>query len=153
MIINKEPFEDIYSELFDITEKHWNECGEINGGSKFAIAYHDLVRANECGAYICYVIRKDSGEPIGYASYAVSHGVHSVCNIYAVSDAVYIAPEYRKGLARYGISLLQYAEKDLKRNHKVEIIQFSMNCSYDISRMLIKIGYSPAEIKFNKRTK
>lgn len=151
MNVKRENFKDAYPEFFELTVKHWEECGEINGGSSLNLAYNDLCRASDMGYYICYVARKFDGTPIGYATYTVNHGVHSCNDTYAVTDSVYIAPEFRKGLSRYGLKLLKTAELDLKRTYKVDVIQFAMNCTYDISNMLMRMGYSPAEVLFNKK--
>lgn len=152
MKIQEENFEEAYQDFISLYDKHWQECGEIEGGNKLDLNTYLLVKSSQLGHYVAFTVRGDYGTPIGYATFFVSNGIHTFCDMYAKTDAVYIRPDYRSvGLLSYGYKLIRYAESVLKDKYGIDVIQFDMNLNFDISALLDRLGYKPAEVRFNKR--
>ena len=84
---------------------------------------------------------------VGYYSCVVSSSLHSRGLLQATIDAIYLHPDYRKGLTGY--KLIKFAEKCLKEDG-VKIILLGTTEVNPIDPLLLKLGYSKTEVKFEK---
>lgn len=150
MIIKEQSYKDIYKDVYPLCQKHWEELGEKGGSTDFAINHHLMMHLNSAGIYKCFTVEY-KGKYIGYCAWVLSHGIHSASDLYATTDAVFIDKEYRESLLGAGIKLLRYSEKVLKEKYKVDIIQFSMNVNYDLTKLLTHMGYEISEVKYSKK--
>jgi len=150
ILIEEQSYKDFYKEVYPLMQSHWDELGEKGGSTNFAIDHHLMMYLNSTGMYKCFTV-KYKGKYIGYSSWVLSNGIHNATDLYATADAVYIGREYRESLLGAGIKLLKYSEKVLKEKYKVDIMQFSMNVNYDLSKLLSRMGYEISEVKYSKK--
>ena len=106
-------------------------------------AYETLEQA---GILKVFTVRSE-GELIGYYSCIVSSSLHCRGLLQATIDAIYLHPNYRKGLTGY--KLIKFAEKCLKEDG-VKIILLGTTEVNPIDPLLLKLGYSKTEVKFEK---
>lgn len=150
ILIKEQNYKDFYKDIFPMFQDHWEELGEKGGSTNFALDHHLMMHLNDTGMYKCFTVEY-KGKYIGYCSWVLSNGIHSASDLYATTDAVYIDKEYRDSLLGAGIKLLRYSEKVLKEKYKVDIIQFSMNVNYDLTKLLTRMGYEISEVKYSKK--
>lgn len=106
-------------------------------------AYEALEQA---GILKVFTVRSE-GKLVGYYSCVVSPSLHSRGLLQATVDAIYLHPMHRKGLTGY--KLIKFAEKCLKEDG-VKIILLGTTEVNPIDPLLLKLGYSKTEVKFEK---
>lgn len=106
-------------------------------------AYEALEQA---GILKVFTVRSDE-ELVGYYSCVVSSSLHCRGLLQATVDAIYLHPNHRKGLIGY--RLIKFAEKCLKEDN-VKIILLGTTEVNPIDPLLLKLGYSKTEAKFEK---
>ena len=84
---------------------------------------------------------------IGYQIYIVGPHLHYKSSITAISDVLYLAPEYRRGTT--GIRLMKTAEKRLRERGVQRVVQ-NVKLHNDWGKILERMGYDPFECLYAK---
>lgn len=104
----KESMESCWDDFYPLLEKHFEENypSDLTFNPDYPVYYHMFVT----GRVKAYTAR-DEGEPIGYMSIVVSPHLHCKDVRWAMSDAIYVKPEYRnKGVFQ---ALKEFVESDI----------------------------------------
>lgn len=88
------------------------------------------------------------GKLVGYFSVVIAPDLHYKGKLVAINDVIFLHPDYRKGTA--GVKLFKFVEKCLKEDGFKQL-QVTYTERFDISSLLLRLGYSKIETKFEKR--
>jgi len=108
-------------------------------------AYEALEDSNQLRIFTV----RDDGKLVGYSSFIVMPMLHNKGYAQAVSDTVYLHPEYRKGYT--GVNLLKFSEKCLKEDG-VTNIHVYVTFRKDFGNIMDHLGYNPTETLYSKYT-
>lgn len=146
MTFQTEALADFLPEAAPLLERHWQEVGSCPHSHALLVNV-PLYQAIEGSGALHITTARFAGRLVGYAVYFVQDYAHVQGLCMAQSDALYLAPEWRKGFA--GLRLLQAAERALKDRGVHTINQI---CTYkkDFGKMLARMGYHPAECTYKK---
>lgn len=134
-------------EMRPLLERHWNEVA----GHKDKIPLNpDFDRYKELAnmdALCCTTMRSD-GELVGYFICFVVPHIHYKEHPMAFNDAIFILPEYRRGLTPV-ISMLKSAEKELRRRGVSKIV-INTKLTNDFGPVLRRVGFVAFETVYEK---
>jgi len=94
-----------------------------------------------------YTVRENK-RLVGYSAYIVTMSLHYKGEYWAINDAIYILPEYRKG--GKGEEFITFCEVRLAQENAVAATM-SVKPGRNFSEMLMKIGYELEETMYLKR--
>ena len=101
----------------------------------------------EQGALRCYIAR-DDGKLIGYLSFFVRSNPHYKSSVQAVSDVLFLLPEYRRGGT--GVLLIRHGERALKAEG-VQAVYHHVKRTNQVGRLLVRMGYELIDEVYAKR--
>jgi len=136
----------IKSEILPLIHLDWIEIEHRKDIREFDLDWDAYEALEQAGILKVFTVRSDE-ELVGYYSYVVSPSLHSRGLLQATVDAIYLHPMHRKGLTGY--KLIKFAEKCLKEDG-VKIILLGTTEVNPIDPLLLKLGYSKTEVKFEK---
>lgn len=126
-----EPFSKVMREAREMIYRHWEEVGEYQDVLRVALKeskYDALDKSSKLHVLAARV----SGKLVDYyMAILVPHLQRSDNGIFAVTDAYYIAPEYRKGCI--GPALIFHAERTLRERG---IKQATISCKSNTITLL-----------------
>lgn len=123
----------------DLLAANWHETGFDFPFAPDAGAYQRLFDAGMCFA----VAALDGDAVIGYCTVVVTPHAHNPAVIVAANDALFVAPEYRKGLTAG--RLLKTVEAEAKRRGAARML-WHCRAGTDLAEMLMRHGYAPVDI-------
>lgn len=142
-------------EVKEYLEEHFKEVGAFNENLLLDPTYDLYEEGAKGGNYILYTIRVED-KTVGYATWWIGpHSYHSGHDI-AVSDLIYLAPEYRGKCMIDGeeslviASFIQWCEEELYANHGVDMICINVHLERDFSGILEQSGYKKTTIVCSK---
>ncbi|WP_186425087.1 GNAT family N-acetyltransferase [Cupriavidus metallidurans] len=118
---------------------NWAETGFDFPFAPDVATYGRLFDAGMCFA----VAALDGDAVIGYCTVVITPHAHNPAVIVAANDALFIAPEYRNGLAAGRV--LKAAEAEAKRRGAARML-WHCRAGTDLAEMLMRHGYAPADI-------
>lgn len=124
-------------------EANWHETGFSFPFDPDIKAYDALFRAG-----LLFAVRAEfEGETVGYCTVMVSGHAHNPSVKFAANDALYVAPEFRKGLTA-GRLIVKAEEEARARGAS----WFSWHCraGTSLGEILKARGYQPADIVVTK---
>ena len=136
----------IKSEILPLIYLDWVEIEHRKDIREFDLDWDAYEALEQAGILKVFTVRSDE-ELVGYYSCVVSPSLHSRGLLQATVDAIYLHPMHRKGLIGY--KLIKFAEKCLKEDN-VKIILLGTTEVNPIDPLLLKLGYSKTEVKFEK---
>lgn len=139
----------------DMAIFHWEEVESHHNASPIDMDWPGYLALERQGRLKIASLWK--GERlIGYSSYFVYCPLHSRRTLWAISDAIYVDPEHRRGWA--GVKLLKEAELGLKAMG-AKVILYSVKTDRNLSRkrdrdsvglLLEKLGYGSFDQSWSK---
>jgi hypothetical protein len=102
MEYNQERISSIKGEIQPLIENHWSEIAINQDNIKLNPDWDTYYKLESLGMIKLYTARAD-GKLVGYFTVVVTKGLHYIDHLFAATDVIYIAPEYRKGRAGYGL--------------------------------------------------
>jgi GNAT superfamily N-acetyltransferase len=142
-------FKDVYEDFMPMMQQHWDEIGHRGGFKDFKLDIGKYLYIESKNLLACFVAIKD-GEYVGYVCCTLDSLNHNATEMGAMTDAVYVVPEYRNSVAGIGYRLLKFTEKQLKEQFNVTAMQFVVNTNYDVGVFLNKMGYEVSDIVYTK---
>ena len=136
----------VKSDIIPLLHLDWLEIEHRKDIREFDPDWEAYETLEEAGILKVFTVRFE-GKLVGYYSCIVSPSLHSKGLLQATIDAIYLHPDYRKGLVGY--KLIKFAEKCLKEDG-VKIILLGTTEVNPIDPLLLKLGYSKTEAKFEK---
>ena len=112
------------------------------------VRWESYFAMESAGILRAYTARNDRNELVGYLVYFVDRHLHYSSIVYAISDVMFLHPDYRKG--RNGFKLLKESESDLIKQGVSMFVQNTKK-SRDLSRMFERMGYTHMDAIFVKR--
>lgn len=97
--------------LEDLLANHYAESGEDQERFPLAPDWPRYRMMERTGSFRAMLMRGRTGALIGYNAFWVQPNMQCSTMLWALNDVLYLAPEYRKGLA--GVRLITRAETDL----------------------------------------
>lgn len=149
LLISEADFEEVIDKLIPLTQKHWDEIGHPGTDFKLKLDMRQYTAYNREGLYRVFtVFDTDKDQYVGYLGCLIHPLPHSENIIAAITDAIFLLPEYRKGTL--GIRLVKYAEKALK-DLGVHVLELGTNARYDLSSFCKRLGYTASSITYTKQ--
>ncbi len=142
-----EKLDDVLPEVVPLIQAHWDEAASnIHGTMDYHLNIEHYKTLEQCSMLHISTARNIDGELCGYVSF--SHGLcHHRKRRVANLDAVYLKPDYRKGLS--ALFLLRHAENALKVCG-VNIIQYSAIVEKKHHALFKRLGARAAETIYFK---
>lgn len=135
---------DALDDLKPLLVGHWEEIARNRDFIPLDPDYDTYLRIEATGMLRVYTVRADDGAVVGYAIYFVRPHLHYRRNVWAVSDIVYLRPEYRRGFC--GVRLLSFAEKKLTEDG-VHVMHTTSKLAHPaLARVLEHLGHNPIEM-------
>lgn len=123
----------------DLLAANWHETGF---DFPFAPDVDAYARMFDAGMVFA-VAALDGDVVIGYCTVVVTRHAHNPAVIVAANDALFVAPEYRKGLTTG--RLLKEVEAEAKRRGAARML-WHCRAGTDLAQMLTHHGYAPVDI-------
>lgn len=136
----------VKSDIIPLLHLDWLEIEHRKDIREFDPDWEAYETLEQAGILKVFTVRSE-GKLVGYYSCIVSSSLHCRGLLQATIDAIYLHPNYRKGLTGY--KLIKFAEKCLKEDG-VKIILLGTTEVNPIDPLLLKLGYSKTEAKFEK---
>lgn len=134
-----------------LLRSHWQEVGSCPQTHTLHVDTSLYTAIEQAGGLHITTARCDTGlataKLVGYAVYFVQDYAHVQGLRMAQSDAIYLAPKYRKGFT--GLRLLQAAESALLALGVKNIMQ-TCTTKRDFSCLLRRMGYTNSETVYRK---
>ena len=140
----QERFEDtVIGEMKLLVFDHIAEVGPFQ--FEFDVDWDKFVELQESDSIRLFVARSE-GNMVGYAIYIISTHTHFATTVFALQDALYIAPQFRGNGA--GIGLIRFCEEMLV---DCDAIVQAVSPELDFSDLLTNNGYVPLEKLYVKK--
>ena len=135
--------DELMKELDPMIAAHLNELGDEDRADYDLSAYR---RAQEEGRYDMYIVR-DEGKVIAYLAYNYVPNPHHNNMMFAISDMVYVRPDYR---GKYVLSkMMNVAEADFKRR-SIKYAVMAVRPDHDFGPFLERQGYTVKDVVYGK---
>jgi hypothetical protein len=146
MIYSVENTFDVLDEFLPMTKKAWDEVDQLKGVMEYDPNLEAYRQLNDAGQLRLYTIREeDTKRMVGYALYLVQPVLHCKGQFTAISDVMYIEPEYRK----LGTTLLTLVQEDLKLEG-VKWFTFTVKDWLDNGKLAERLGCKLFERVYQK---
>ena len=129
--------EELVEAIKPLLERHYQEVALHKEHIPLApdwARYKKLADANA----LLIVGARDNGQLVGYCVFFVSTMVHYMTTVSASNDVIYLAPEYRQGMA--GVRLMKLAETALKQRGVTKVL-WHIKFAKDFRKILYRMGY------------
>lgn len=142
-LIQEERFSDVIEEAQPLLERHWEEIALYKDFIPLSPNYARYAEM-EASGHICVITARADGALIGYASFIIDSSLHYSTVRWAISDAIWLAPEHRG--ARIGNAMLDCAEHAVLARGVV-VIRVEAKVAHPALAALLKSrGYAEADI-------
>jgi hypothetical protein len=141
-----EKFEDIYLDIQQIFDDHWEEVALDKEAIKLNPDYDKYITLSKTGILHMVTARED-GNIIGYHISVIYPHIHYKDSLTCFTDIFFIVKEKRKGFT--GIKLLKFMEESVKAKG-VQKIYMGTKLHIDISLLLERLNYKQIEKIFTK---
>lgn len=141
-----EKWDDCHDELERLLPEHFAEVEQDRDHVPLCLdhgLYQMLADADRLHISVC----RDDGDFVGYLAAIVGPNLHQASSPHAVVDAVYLKPEYRRGLT--GVKLYQHFEQEMVRR-AVKKMYAGHKVTKDLSAIFKRLGYQKAEVYYSK---
>jgi GNAT superfamily N-acetyltransferase len=138
--------DDVFNEISYLAKIHWHEIALNKDKVKLNIDWDGYRRLEEDGALSVFTCRSD-GKLVGYVITLSSRHIRYRDHVTAVTDLVYLHPDYRSGWTAY--KMLKFAESCLKSDG-VSVFSIGMKHHSPFDALVIRMGYSPQDITYSK---
>ena len=108
---NVEPFSELSGEALKYIDEHYNEAGTYADEVPLDIDWAALFEYERRGQLRCFSVR-DTERLLGYALYILTPTLHAKGTLHALSDAIFVAKQYRNGYMP--VKFMRYIEEQLK---------------------------------------
>ena len=146
MKYKQERISSIKGEIQPLIENHWSEIAINQDNIKLNPDWDTYYKLESLKMIKLYTARVD-GKLVGYFTVVVTKGLHYIDHLFAATDVIYIAPEYRKGRAGYG--LIKFAEQELKKD-SVSVLVINTKDHAPFDKLLESMDYNLAERLYQK---
>lgn len=147
MLTFQEEYWDAVEEIKEYLEEHFEEAGVFSESLPLEPAWDLYEEGSRTGKYIILTARDEERTLVGYTTWWIGpHSYHSGY-IVAISDMVYLAPDYR---GPDSMEFIQWSEEELYSKHGADIISIGMHVKKDFSGMLEHLGYEKTAIVCSK---
>ncbi len=148
MKIEQVSYAQAYEEMHEEMYAHYDEVPFGPYDMHLDLDHESYMLAEDEGYARFYLIH-DEGKAIGYLSVLASPMIQHKGELQAVTDAFYVAPDYRKG-GVFG-KLLEFVEQDLKACG-IRFLSVGISPLHDdrTRQFLDHVGYCTTEIHYTK---
>jgi GNAT superfamily N-acetyltransferase len=145
--ISRERFKQFYDEARPLIWRNWREIAQFPD-IPLEVDEAKFEQAEQVGMLRTFVARHEGGI-VGYALFLVNTSPHYASLIQALCDVIYVDLETRA--LGVGLKLLRFAEAEL-RAEGVRLVWHHQKAAHPaLGRVLEHMGYTPAEVNWNKR--
>jgi hypothetical protein len=142
-----EKFDDaLIEELKPLIERHYQEVAAHRQHVPLDPDWARFKKVAELDAML-FVGARDEGRLVGYSLFIISHMMHYMSTKSAMNDVVFLAPEYRQGMA--GIKLMKFCETELARLG-VKKVLWSVKVVKDFRKILYRMKYQDEDVILSK---
>jgi hypothetical protein len=141
-----EKFEDIYLDIQQIFDDHWEEVALDKESIKLNPDYDKYILLSKTGI-LHMVTAREYGKIIGYHISVIYPHIHYKDSLTCFTDIFFVVKEKRKGFT--GIKLLKFMEESVKAKG-VQKIYMGTKLHIDISLLLERLNYKQIEKIFTK---
>jgi hypothetical protein len=151
IVYQHEDFASFMLDAASMWKEHFKEVSLEGMASKrpFVPDIRKYLSLQDSGSLAVFTMRED-GILVGYAVFIVSSPMHYSLTPYAVNDALYVSPGYRKGST--GIKFMKWCEKMLVAisENRIKIVQWRTKADHNFGKVLEALGYTPDDIVYTK---
>jgi len=148
IIYREERAEDLVDEIKLHIHNHWEEVEQYKDKIKLNPDFNKYIELDNLGMLHVVTARREQDlKLIGYFISVIMPPLHHKDHLFAVSDIIYIAPEYRGKLL--GLKLIKYTEKKLKEKG-VSVLNITMKTHASFEKILERIDFNKQEITYTK---
>jgi len=144
--IQIEDWRFVQPDLAVLCIRHWEEIAHNKDLIALEPDWDRYQLMSDAGMLSVTAARNDS-ELIGYQVYIINNHLHYKSSKTALSDILYLAPEYRQGTL--GIRIMKTAEEELKRLGVQRVMQ-NVKLANDWGVILERMDYKPFERIYTK---
>jgi len=138
---HSESLYQLMPDIFQLLEMHHAESHQQTYGTELATDWDQYRQMESCGLLRIFTVR-DDGDLVGYDIFIVGPHRHAMGSCVAISDAVYVKPEYRGFTA---VLLMKKSDKALI-DSGVNCIVRNSQTNTKVQSLLQKMGYTPSEL-------
>ena len=142
----EESFEDILEEFKGIHDLHWEEV-ELHQDKIPLDPDYEMYKLLDVKGALHVMTARADGEFIGYFISLIQHSLHHMSTFYAISDLIFIHPDYRKG--RVGYNLIKETEIALTALG-VDVINMIFKIDKDMEAIMKHSGFEKTEVMYSK---
>lgn len=142
----EEAFNDVIDGLKELNLLHWEETEIHKDKVPFDIDYEAFAQLDNVGILHLMTVR-DNDKLIGYYASIVTPSLHHKGTLFAASDVIYIAKDYRD--AKTGSTLISKTEESLKKLG-VKVMHVTYKSDHPLDKLLNRLGFEMSEITYSK---
>jgi predicted GNAT superfamily acetyltransferase len=131
----------------ELLATHWAEVGSHPNVRKLQIPREKYASLEEIGMLVSLFAHADDGTLVGYSINFLSVNMHSAETLVLQNDALYLAPQHRKGFA--GIRLMRDTEQ-AARDAGAKLMVWHAKEQTNLDRLLIAQGYGVLDVLYSK---
>lgn len=147
LVFSEEPMtKELIDEMVPLIIRHWIEVGRKD--VKLEPQFDHYLKLQKMG-WIKTFTARSRGVLAGYAVFIIKEHHHYSLARWAIQDLIYLAKEHRKGWAGY--RFVKFMDRMLE-DDDVSVISMSVNYERDFGSLLARLGYTPSEMIFTRRT-
>lgn len=139
-----EDFCEAYEDSIGLTTSHFEELEDYKG--ELDPDYTMYKTINDAGYLKTLSVRCDE-QLVGYCLIILSPSLHFKGILFATSDVIYLAPEFRR--FDIAVRFIKFIEK-VAKNINVDYLTFGVRPKRDYSSLLKRLGYTQREIVYHK---
>lgn len=136
----RERLADVQPELAPLTERHYDELGQVD--MELAPDWARLLALEAAGVLVLFTVRDDARALVGYAIFFVQPHIHYRHSVCAINDVIWLAPECRGGT---GMRFLRYLDMGLAALGAQKIFYHAKPAHPALGRALRHLGYTVVE--------
>ena len=144
---SKESFAKISEDFIELIDAHHTEAGQFHDAVPFDVDWNGLFHYEASGKLLSFAVRLKEGDMLGYCLFLLTPTLHAKSTMHAICDALYIKPEYRKGLL--GIKFIDFCEEHVKQAG-AKVSHLVMKIDPRIARVLERSGHRIYEVTYMK---
>ena len=149
LVFRQERARAVLGEVTELARAHWREVEEaLHGGADFAPDAERHVALERLGMLSVTTARDREGRLAGYAVFTLAPCPHLTGQTVAALDALYLAPQARRGLN--ALALLRHAEAAVAARG-ASLAQYSSPASRPCDALYRRLGATRTETIWHKR--
>lgn len=110
----------VKDQIQDLLQAHWQELATDKELMVLKPDWDRYAVLEQAGVLYVLTARTDSGELVGYHAVMIDHNLHYSDMLVAVSDVLFLHPDYRQG--RAGLRLIDLTEEIARNSGAVAIL-------------------------------